>query len=96
MNSLVQRIYILVLNGLFMGTIESLTKGRSLGKLITSTKAVNEDGTDISTVTAFARGFCRVVPFNQFSAFGTPSHPWHDKWTKTYVIDLKDSYIVNN
>ncbi len=88
------RIITLLLYGLFMGTIEAITKGRSLGKLITKTKAVNEDGTSISVSTAFTRGLSRAVPFNSFSALGNPPHPWHDKWTKTYVIDIKDSFIV--
>ena len=85
----------LLLYAIFMSTIEAITKGRSLGKLITKTKAVNEDGTNISVSTAFARGISRAVPFNPFSALGSnPPHPWHDKWTKTYVIDIKDSFIV--
>ncbi len=84
----------LLFYAIFMGTIETITKGRSLGKLITKTKAVNEDGTNISASTAFARGFSRAVPFNQLSALGNPPHPWHDKWNKTYVIDIKDSFIV--
>lgn len=92
--SFMDRIITLLLYGLFMGTIEAITKGRSLGKLITKTKAVNEDGTNISTSTAFTRGLSRAVPFNSLSALGNPPHPWHDKWTKTYVIDIKDSFIV--
>jgi hypothetical protein len=31
----------------------------------------------------------RLVPFEQFSALGSPSYPWHDRWTKTIVIDEK-------
>ncbi|MFT3751083.1 MAG: RDD family protein [Agriterribacter sp.] len=90
---LLDRLAGLVLYGLFMGLIEALTKGRSLGKLITRTKAVNQDGTAISAGTAFLRGLCRAVPFDGFSALGSPSFPWHDKWTKTYVIDIKESTI---
>jgi hypothetical protein len=32
-----------------------------------------------------------MVPFEAFSALGTPSYPWHDKWTRTVVIDEKAS-----
>lgn len=85
----------LLLYGLFMGLMEALTKGRSLGKLITRTKAVNQDdGSTISIRTAFLRGICRCVPFNAISALGSPSFPWHDRWSKTYVIDIKESTIV--
>ena len=90
---LLDRLVGLILYGLFMGLIEALTKGRSLGKLITRTKAVNQDGTTISAGTAFLRGLSRAVPFDAFSALGSPSFPWHDKWTKTYVIDIKESTI---
>jgi uncharacterized RDD family membrane protein YckC len=85
----------MVLFGLYMGSIEALSKGRSLGKLVTGTKAVYEDGGIISAQTAFARGACRIVPFNQLSAFGDPPNPWHDKWNSTYVIDLKKSMMEN-
>ncbi|MFT3945953.1 MAG: RDD family protein [Agriterribacter sp.] len=93
---LLDRLFGLILYGLFMGLIETLTKGRSLGKLITRTRAVNQDGTTISAGTAFLRGLCRAVPFDGFSALGSPSFPWHDKWTKTYVIDIKESTIYES
>jgi uncharacterized RDD family membrane protein YckC len=70
-------------------------RGKSIGKLITGTKAVNEDGSDISFGKAFARGFSRAVPFDAFSALGDPSYPWHDKWTNTYVIDEKQTRLHN-
>jgi uncharacterized RDD family membrane protein YckC len=41
---------------LYMGSVEAIFKGKSLGKLITGTRAVNIDGTYISTTTAFQRG----------------------------------------
>ncbi len=89
LNSLVS----LLLYGIIMGTTEALTGGRSLGKLITGTRAVNADGSSISMQTAFWRGLCRAVPFEAFSALGSPSYPWHDKWTNTYVIDIRQSVL---
>jgi len=83
----------ILLFGTIMAWIEILTKGRSLGKLITNTKAVREDGNPITMGDAFARGFARLVPFEAFSALGSPCYPWHDRWTKTYVIDLKESIL---
>lgn len=87
--NLLDRLLSLVLYGLYMFLIEAIFKGKSLGKLITGTRAVNEDGSNISIQTALLRGLSRAVPFNAFSALGSPSYPWHDKWTKTYVIDEK-------
>jgi uncharacterized RDD family membrane protein YckC len=66
--------------------MEGITRGRSLGKLITRTKAVNEDGSRISFGTAFKRSLCRLIPFEPFSALG--GTPWHDRITKTTVIKL--------
>ena len=80
----------LLLYGMFMGLMEAVLKGRSLGKLITGTVVVNQDGTRISGQTALIRGLIRAVPFNALSALGSPSYPWHDKWSKTYVVNYKD------
>jgi uncharacterized RDD family membrane protein YckC len=92
--SLLVNIAALLLYGFYMSVIEALTKGRSLGKIITGTKAVNEDGSKITTGAAFKRGFSRAVPFEAFSALGSPSYPWHDKWNHTYVIDIKKSSVI--
>jgi len=82
---LIQNLLGLILFGMYMGVVEGLFNGRTLGKLITGTVAVNEDGSKISWSTAFKRGFTRIVPFEPFS--GLSGYPWHDKWTQTLVID---------
>ena len=87
------RIVTLVLYAVYMSVIETVFKGKSLGKVITRTRAVNLDGSRISTGTAFARGFSRAVPFCAFSAFGSPCSPWQDKWTDTMVIEEKKSEL---
>jgi uncharacterized RDD family membrane protein YckC len=89
--NIIDRIISLVVYAILSGLIEGFTKGKSLGKLITGTRAVNEDGSQISFQTGMLRGFCRAVPFNQLSALGNPCYPWHDKWTNTEVIDEKES-----
>lgn len=87
--SLLEGVLSSLLYAFYMGAIEAVTGGKSLGKLITGTQAVNEDGSRISSSTAFKRGFSRAVPFCAFSALGDPCYPWQDRWTNTYVIDLK-------
>jgi len=89
--NLLDRLLGLVLYGTYMFAIEAIFKGKSLGKLITGTRAVNDDGSNVSPKAALLRGLSRAVPFNAFSALGNPAYPWHDKWTKTYVIDEKES-----
>jgi len=92
-NSIVNRLVGSLMYGLFMGLVEAIFKGKTLGKLITQTRAVNEDGSPITPKTAMLRGLCRAVPFEIFSALGSPPYPWHDRWTHTYVIDERLSMM---
>lgn len=87
---LLDRVLSLVMYALYMFIVEAVFKGKSLGKLITRTRAVNLDGSHISASTAFARGFSRAVPFCSFSALGNPCNPWQDKWTKTMVVNERN------
>ena len=71
---------------LFMAIMEAGYKGKTIGKFLTKTRAVNLDGSPISIKTAFARAFIRAIPLNTFSALTAACNPWHDKWTNTIVI----------
>lgn len=87
-------ILISVIYAIYMSILEAVFKGKSIGKLITRTRAMNADGSTISTSAAFGRGFIRIVPFCAFSALGNPCNPWQDKWTNTMVIDEKKSSLI--
>jgi uncharacterized RDD family membrane protein YckC len=63
---------------------EKLFKGYTLGKLVSGTRAVCANGTELSFRDCILRSLCRLVPFEVFSGFG--GHPWHDRWTNTIVI----------
>ena len=76
---------------LFMGLLEFAMKGKSIGKLLSGTRAVKEDGTHLELKDALLRGLCRLIPFNIFSALGNTCYPWHDSLSKTYVIDEQQS-----
>ena len=91
MNPFLDRLLSLLLYAILMGTTEAIFKGKTLGKAITRTRAVNDDGTPISARTAFLRGFSRAVPFEPLSGFS--GYPWHDSWTHTYVIDEQKSTL---
>lgn len=86
-------LFIVLFDLCFLAGCESLSGGKTLGKLITGTRAVNSDGTRISTKTAFLRILSRIVPFEVFSALGSPCYPWHDRWTNTFVIDEQSSQL---
>lgn len=90
--------------GLFMSIMESLLKGKTIGKYITGTRAVDENGFPVNSQTAFLRGIIRFIPFEQISAinigfnpFGLlPPYPWHDRWSKSIVIDEGKSLLPKN
>jgi uncharacterized RDD family membrane protein YckC len=90
-SGLMENLVILIFMILYWFGVEAIFKGKTLGKLITGTRAVNEDGSNITAKTAILRSLSRMVPFEAFSALGNPSYPWHDKWTKSYVIDERKS-----
>ena len=86
-------LFMMAFDLLFYVAFEAFTGGKSLGKYITGTRAVNTDGTRVSPKTALLRGLSRIVPFEVFSALGNPCYPWHDRWTNTYVIDESSSIL---
>lgn len=64
---------------------EKLMKGRTVGKLVTGTMAVREDGNPLTWTNAFLRSLCRLIPFEPIVALFT-SYPWHDDFTNTVVV----------
>jgi len=65
--------------------------GWTLGKLITGTRIVKEDGSPISLGQGLGRSLCRFIPFEAFSFLGGNGKPvgWHDSITKTRVISIR-------
>ena len=67
---------------------EKVFKGHTIGKLITGTRVIREDGEELTFKDAFLRSLSRLVPFEALSIwFG--SGLWHDTWTKTKVIKTR-------
>lgn len=74
---------------LFMFLIETLTKGRSIGKMITGTRVIMIDGTKPTTKNYFIRNIIRMLPFiYQLSFLG--ENGFHDNWSNTRVVNLKN------
>ena len=63
---------------------EAATKGKTLGKILTGTIALTQDGTPFTFKHALKRTLCRFIPFEVLSALGYM--PWHDSITKTVVV----------
>lgn len=72
---------------LYYSICETLFSGKTLGKLITKTRAVNFDNSKMNFGTAIKRSFCRMIPFEQFSFLGSLGSGWHDTLSDTKVIE---------
>lgn len=70
---------------------QELSGGQTLGKMITKTKAVSEDGQPMSFGQVVGRSFCRLIPFDAFSYLGGDGQPrgWHDRFSKTVVVSVR-------
>jgi uncharacterized RDD family membrane protein YckC len=67
---------------------EAVTQ-RSMAKFITGTKVIMADGSKPSAGTILKRTFCRMIPFNGLSFFGELGKGWHDRFSDTYVVNVK-------
>lgn len=72
---------------LYYTLCEKLFRGYTLGKLLSGTRAIREDGEELTFKDALLRSLSRLVPFEAFSGLG--QRPWHDSWTKTQVIKAR-------
>jgi uncharacterized RDD family membrane protein YckC len=66
--------------------MESMT-GRTMGKIVTRTRVVMEDGSKLTTTAAFQRTLSRIIPYDAFSFLGGGSG-WHDRLAKTRVVKV--------
>ena len=61
--------------------------GQTIGKFITKTIVVDENGERVTHEVILIRTLCRLIPFYEFSFFGIPCRGWHDSISKTYVVN---------
>jgi len=73
---------------IFYFILESISQ-KTIGKMITQTKVVLEDGTKPTPETIIIRSLCRIIPFEPLSFLGNIPRGWHDTISKTYVVDTK-------
>ncbi|QOW10669.1 RDD family protein [Kaistella flava (ex Peng et al. 2021)] len=94
MNPLIDRIGTVLMCSFILFLVEKFSNGRSLGKLITGTKVVKADGSELTTDDLLKRNFTRAVPFDQLSFLGNSG--WHDNWSNTRVVRVKDYELARN
>lgn len=63
---------------------------RTIGKFITGSIVVNENGLKPSFGIICIRTLCRLIPFDALSFLGKSERIWHDSLSKTYVVEKKD------
>lgn len=78
--------------------IMEATCGKTVGKMILGLKVVDRDGNQPSAGRIALRTLCRFVPFDNFSFLfgngwdkdGGLGGNWHDQWSHTYVVNMKE------
>lgn len=63
--------------------------GRSVGKFVTGTIVVDENGVKPDAKVILKRTLCRCIPFDALTFFGG-SRGWHDSISDTYVVNKKE------
>jgi len=89
MNRLEEHIFGLLITIPYYIIMEKLT-ARTIGKYITGTIVVDNEGNKPSTETLIKRSFCRAIPFDALSFLGEKSKGWHDSMSETYVVRKKE------
>lgn len=59
----------------------------TIGKFITQTIVVDENGEKPNHDSILIRTLCRLIPFEILSFIGRPARGWHDSISKTYVVN---------
>ena len=95
---LINQLSVSLIYGLYMSAMETILKGKTIGKYITGTRAVTENGSPTDPQTAFTRGLIRMIPFEQLSILvtvllSTPPRAWHDVWSGSIVVDESKSIL---
>jgi len=86
-NILINYLFGFVAGMIYYSSFEILT-GRTIAKFITKTKVVDEDGNPPDFGTIVIRSLCRFIPFEPFSFLGDEGKGWHDKLSKTRVVNV--------
>lgn len=89
MNRLEEYLFGLLITIPYYILMETIT-ARTLGKYLTGTIVVDNEGNKPSIETLIKRSFCRAIPFNALSFLGEKSRGWHDSITETYVVNKRE------
>lgn len=65
--------------------------GKTIGKYVTGTIAICDNGEPLTTIDALKRSLCRIIPFEPFSILFNDGLAWHDSIPSTAVV-LESDY----
>ena len=68
--------------------------GKTVGKMLTKSTVVREDGGKLTFGQAVGRSFCHYIPFNALSFLSSNAVGWHDTISKTRVV--KDVFLEHH
>lgn len=72
---------------LYYSISEKAFRGKTLGKLLTGTRVIRDDGQELTWKDTMLRSISRWVPFEALSIFfRNDNRMWHDAWIKTSVV----------
>jgi uncharacterized RDD family membrane protein YckC len=87
-NPIGQYTFVSIIRLIYYISLETLF-AQSLGKMLTQTMVVDENGERPSHNVVLIRTLCRLIPFYEVSFFGMPCIGWHDRLSKTFVVNKK-------
>ncbi|WP_452220175.1 RDD family protein [Lacinutrix salivirga] len=85
-STLTEYVFGIIIILIYYVTFETIFS-KSVGKFITKTVVIMEDGSKPNFADIFIRSLCRIIPFNAFSFLGAEGRGWHDSISNTYVVD---------
>lgn len=88
-NSIILNYILAFLSFIVYYTLFEFIWGRTPAKFITGTIVVDEDGEIPAFGRVLLRTICRFIPFEAFSFLGNNAVGWHDRISKTRVINVK-------
>lgn len=72
---------------LYCTLFEWFTNSKTIGKYVTKSRAIKDNGSSIEFKEAFFRSLIRIIPLEPWVCLSADyGYGWHDKWTNTIVI----------
>lgn len=88
MDGVTDRLFSVLATVIYLFAMEVTTQ-RSIGKFITGTMVIAEDGTKPEPKKIMVRALCRIIGIEALSFLKAKPRGWHDSAADTYVVDTK-------